>query len=264
MKHLTLLAAGIMALLVAGCAGNGHDSTTTPGVTTGTPRIEAVVLVERTNLKNPSMYSDEELRDPQVVNPTDLIVPTVYGVQDTSNFQARESYVFQLVGYTSAGKRVILPASFSSADTLFTHGVVGDSGLYFASDVPTGEPVGVTATYDGHAYFTTYSLKERQVRYIGKVTLGGKAYEGAKITFLDDSGLPTGSTTSGYDGSFRASLPLRTTQFTVDPHSIPTGYTGFTFDGGSYIAGDPTSRPAVAFDALTTVDASGFPIEIVN
>jgi hypothetical protein len=89
------------------------DGNNPPDETLSQPRIEAVVRIERTNLRDPNQYTNDELLDPQAVDPADLIVPTVYGVQDLLNFQTNESYYFQLVAYSDSGRRVILPASFT-------------------------------------------------------------------------------------------------------------------------------------------------------
>jgi hypothetical protein len=261
MKHLKLLVAGLVALAIAGCGGDGNDSDTPSIENLSAPRVEAVVRVERSNLLNPAMYTDEQLRDPSVVKPSDLIVPTVLGVQDLTNFQTDESYYFQLVAYSDSGRRVILPATFSSSDTEFTHGVVGDSGLFLASNVPSDLAEYVYADYQGVRYVGEYEVRERRVRYLNRVVLrtGGvdRPLANAKINFYDPSGRYVGTVTSGYDGTFRASLPLNTALFTVDPHSLAGGASySFIYNGTTHLAGDVETRALIAFDQTGTVDES--------
>lgn len=253
MKHLTLFVAAVMALVVAGCAGSGggdNGGNNPPDETLGTPRIEAVVRVERTNLIDPTKYTDDELQDPQVVSQADLIVPTVYGVQDISNFQTNESYYFQLVAYSDSGRRVILPASFTTEDSEFTYGVVGNSGLYLASGTPTSEPVSVYADYNGARYSSTYQVFERRVRAIGHVYAEGSnaPLDGITVEFFNADGTFVAKAISGYDGSFRASVPLTATFMSLNSQLLPnTYYRSYVVNGLRYDAGDADCRTPVSF-----------------
>lgn len=266
MKRVLLFSLGIVALLTSGCGGSGGGSSSTDSTANlGTPQIEAIVKIERTNLVNQSQYTDEELLDPTVVDPDDLIVPTIYGVQDLDNFQTNETYVLQLVAYNSVtGARVILPASFRTGDTDFTYGNLGNSGLYTASDISTISSVGVWATYNNQTYSSTYQLKEQRLRYIGKVVLEtGAVAKGVKVNFYDSNGLSTGTVVSAYDGTFRASLASTTVAFSIDPHSETQGRNNFSFGGTTYIAGDPTARPSLTLASTGTLDTRSTPITLV-
>lgn len=255
MKHLTLFVAAVMALVVAGCGGSGggdNGGNNPPEETLGAPRIEAIVRVERSNLKDPNKYTNDELLDPQVVQQSDLIVPTVYGVQDLQNFQTSESYYFQLVAYSDSGRRVILPANFTTEDAEFKYGNVGNSGLYLASTTPTPEPVTVYADYNGVRYSSTYQLFERRVRAIGRVVVEGSEapLDGATVEFYNADGTFVAKAISGYDGSFRASVPLSATLMTINGQLLPnTYYPSYKFEGLRYDAGDADCRTPISFTA---------------
>lgn len=260
MKHLTLFVAAVMALVVAGCAGSGggdNGGGTPPPDELSTPRIEAVVRIERTNLKNPNQYTDDELQDPTIVSPDDLIVPSVYGIQDLLNFQTSESYYFQLVAYSDSGQRVILPATFTTEDTDFTYGVVGNSGLFLASTVPTPTPIRVTATYNGMPYVSTYNVYERRVRVLGKAMAENAAetpLAGVVVEFYNADGTFVAKATSAYDGTFRASVPLSAKFFTVNGENLTNAYyQSYVVNGLRYDASDPDCRTPVSFDATGTV-----------
>lgn len=260
MKHLTLFVAAVMALIVAGCAGSGGggngDNNPNPE-NLGTPRIEAVVRVERTNLKNPNQYTDDELQDPTIVSPDDLIVPTVYGIQDLLNFQTSESYYFQLVAYSDSGQRVILPASFTTEDTDFIYGVVGNSGLFLGSTVPTPEPIRVTAMYHDVPYTATYQVFERRVRVLGNVYSEGAVQTpiaGVIVEFYNADGTFVAKATSAYDGSYRASVPLSAKFVTVNGANLTnTYYQSYVSNGLRYDAGDADCRTPVSFTSTGTV-----------
>lgn len=253
MKHLTLFVAAVMALVVAGCGGSGggdNGGNNPPDGTLGTPRVEAVVRIERTNLKDPTKYTDDELADPQVVSPDDLIVPTAYGVQDIQNFQTGETYYFQLVAYSDTGRRVILDARFTSSDSEQKYGLVGDSGLYQASNVPTPEPATVTAMYNDVRYSAPYRVYERRVRAIGKVFVEGTSapLDGATVEFYNSEGMLVSSVVSAYDGSYRASVPLSATFLTVNSQKLPSNYyASYIMNGLRYDAGDADCRTPVSF-----------------
>src|SRR5688572_22040057 len=111
MKRVHLFAIALLGLIaLIGCAGDGDGGTTglTGNIVPGVPRVEAVVVVDRSNLKDPSKYTDAELRDPTKVDPNDLINPNLFGVADPRNIQTQEAYWFQLVTYDNAGNRIIL------------------------------------------------------------------------------------------------------------------------------------------------------------
>ncbi|MGV3614813.1 MAG: hypothetical protein ACO1SV_05690 [Fimbriimonas sp.] len=259
MKHLTLFVAAALALVVAGCGGGGGNDggNNPPDETLSQPRIEAVVRIERTNLRDPNKYTNDELLDPQTVNPDDLIVPTVYGVQDMRNFQTNESYYFQLVAYSDSGRRVILPARFETDDVEFLHGVVGNSGLYLASNVPTQEPIAVSAVDDmGSRYSAEYEVKERQIRVVGSVVSETTQAPVPNVTveFYDENGLLVSSVKTAYDGSFRASTPISTVSMSVNSQLLSNDfYRSYVTGGFRYNAGDVDCRTPISFDAAGTV-----------
>lgn len=263
MKTLPLFAAALLALAITGCGGSGDSSSTpTPGINLTEPRIEAVVRLEQTNLRDPNKYSEVDLLDPTRINPNDLIDPRVFGVQDTQNLQTEESYYFQLVSYGPNGERVILPASFATNDLEYRHGTVAsNSGLFIASDEPTTAPIIVYATYNGNTYSTTYRVNQRQVRLLGRVLLEGSGapVAGVRFAFYTANSAYVGEVTSGYDGSIRASVPLGATYFTVIPSSLPANLQPqFVYQGLRYAAGDPDCRATLpplelSFSDLGTV-----------
>jgi hypothetical protein len=261
MKYLTLFAAAVLAVALAGCGGGGDNSNTGPDQTLSDPRIEAVVRVERTNLRDRNQYTDDELLDPQIVDPADLIEPTAFGVQDLDNLQTGENYNFQLVAYSSTGRRVILPALFSTTDTDFRYGLLGNSGIFNASDIPTGEAVvTVSAEYQGARYTTRMQVRQRQVRVIGRVLSedeNNTPLQGITVEFFDGTGLLVGTVRSAYDGSFRASVPLSTRSMTVNSQLLPNDfYRSYVTGGLRYDAGEVGCRTPVFFTATgtTTID----------
>lgn len=258
MNHKHLFVAVALALgLMVGCGGNGNDSPTSTAVgnTSTELRVEAVVRVERSNLKDPSKYSDADLLDPTKVQPEDLIESKVSGVQDPGNFQTGEAYYFQLVGYDATGKRTIYPASFTTDDKANTYGLVGDSGLFLASNVPTTADQFVNATYQGQRYSAPYQVRERQVRLIGKVVEQNTntPFRNLTVVFYDDAQRQVSSVRTSYDGSFRASVPVNTASVTIVPSSIPsTHYASIVYGGKRYDAGQLGCRIPI------TVGAAGF------
>lgn len=254
MKHLLVSVVAGLALVVAGCGGNGSDHKSSGDSTAdiGTPRIEAVVSVSRTNLIEPTKYTDEQLLDPTVVNPADLIDPTIYGIQDPLNFQTSESFQFQLVGYTASGTRVVLPASFTSEDTDNLYGNLGDSGKFQAStraSYPT--QISISAVANGGARYTSkYQVKERQARVLGHVYVENSArtpFDGAVLQFFDSTNNLIATVKSGSDGSYRASLPLGAVTMTVSASDLSNNfYRSFVVDGLRYDAGLSTCRVPIA------------------
>ena len=245
MKHAHLFAAALLALaILIGCAGSDSTPATT-GLLPSTPRIEAVVKIERTNLKVPSQYTEAELQDPTMVDPADLINQTLYGVQDPRNIQTGEQYWFQLVRYDDAGNRIIIPgASWQLSDT--TYAQLGDnSGLFLAGNNATPSNQFVFAFYNGTRYEVQYNIKARQVRLIGQVLKEGsdEPLPGVEIFFFDNFNTLVGIAKSSYDGSFRASVPTNTTEFTPTVESITNEYyQSFTYEGLRYSVGFPQCK----------------------
>jgi hypothetical protein len=247
MKRIHLFAGVLVALaaIIIGCAGSSNDTpNTTGGDITGTPRIEAVVVVDRTNLKDPSKYTDAELQDPLIVNPNDLINKTLYGVQDPKNIQTEEEYYFQLVYYDEGGTRRIIDNSevvwtLSTPTGLF--GQIGNnSGLFVAPNRVTFDNQFVYATYRNTRYQIRYAVLPRQVRLIGQVATegNGNPVKGVKLFFFDQFNAQVGEVESSYDGSFRASVPLSAVKFAPTVDSLPANYyQTFLFKGLRYTVG---------------------------
>jgi hypothetical protein len=259
MKRVLLFAAALMALaLLIGCAGSDDGSNTTTGVLTGTPRIEAVVKIDRTNLIDPSKYTDAELRDPTLVNPNDLINPTLYGVQDPRNIQTGEQYWFQLVRYNDLGQREILSDNLTWQLSDQRYAELGtNSGLFLAGNNATQTNQFVYAFYNGTRYEARYEINPRQVRLIGIVLQEGtnQPLPGVELFFFDNFGTLVGQAASSYDGTFRASLPTNTVAFTPTVESIPTTFfQSFVYDGLRYSVGFPQCKaPLPALEVGTTV-----------
>jgi hypothetical protein len=258
MKQVQLFAAVLMALaILIGCAGSDSTPSTTGTVLTGQPRIEAVVKIDRTNLKNPNQYTDAELKDPTRVNPNDLINPTLYGVQDPRNIQTGEEYWFQVVRYNENGEREILSgATWSLSDRRYAD-IGGNSGLFLAGVNASQGDQFVFAEFEGRRLEARYNVKPRQVRLIGIVLQEGttKPLPGVEIFFFDNFGTLVGIAQSSYDGTFRASVPTNTVQFSPTIESIPnTFFQSFVFDGLRYSVGYPQCKaPLQPMDVGTVI-----------
>lgn len=262
MKHAQLYLAALVALIIIGCGGSGSSgssTTSTDGSTTGlsTPRIEAIVRVERTNLAHPEQWSDDQLLDPtNNALKADLLDSTVFGFQDPSNFQVNERYFFQLASYRADGTRVILPASFQSLDVNSTYGnLASNSGAFDVGSLtttndnaPTGHQT-VLAYYNGATFSTTYDVKERQLRFIGVVKrLNGLPVDGAVLQFYYNASY-TGQVKTAHDGTFRGSVQANSNSFTIDPHSLAADlYPVFTYGTATYNAGSPDCRATIILD----------------
>lgn len=251
MKQLKSYAAAILALAIIGCGGSGGGGSTTPtNPNLGTPRIEAIVRVDSSSLQHPGNFTPAELLDPtnqEVYNDLLPTAKTVFGYQDTLNFQVGEHYVFQLAAYdTVTGRRTVLPASFMSSDATNTFGSLAEnSGSFEASSTATADNQTVFATYNGVNYQLEYAVRPRQARVIGKILTSdtNAPVGGVSINFHTDTGLFVGQVTSAKDGSFRASVPTSASQYTVVGNTIPAAeYRVFTFNSLTFAASDADCR----------------------
>jgi len=245
MKHAQSFAAAFLALMIVGCGGSGggHSSTGTTSPNLSTPRIEAIVRVERTNLNHPNAWTDDQLADPTNLNvKADLIDPTVFGYQDPTNFQTTERYIFQLAAYQPDGTRVILPATFQTLDVSQTYGNLGtNSGAFDASANTTISDQTIIATYNGASFEALYDIRERRARLLGAIqnqTTKAGVF-GVVVDFYDPFGNLVDKVTTAVDGSFRASVPIQASTFTVDPHSLGLNFFNvFGYVGKTYLAGN--------------------------
>jgi len=252
MKHVPKLTFAVLAAVLCGCGGTGGGS---PKPTTSlnlNPRVECIVTVQRTNLMHPDEWTDAQLADPTNLQvKADLIDPTVFGVQDPTNIEEGEEMTFQLVNYTAAGQRQILQnVSFQSSDSGSTFGVLAsNTGQYVAGASATTQPLFVSATFNGQTFATQYDIKIRQVRVLGTVLDGSNNaadLAGAQVEFFDQSGTLVDTVTVQFDGSFRASVPTITTQFTIFGDSLPdTFYHSFSYGGLQYDANPVGCIPAM-------------------
>lgn len=272
MKRSKSYVAALLALAIIGCGGSGGGNSTT-GTTGGTvdvngAHIEAIVRVTRDNLidPDPTKYTDAMLLDPtnEAVK-ADLVNPTVFGIQDPSNLQSNESYVFQLVRYDSSGHRIVLPATFAIDDATNVYGTLGtNTGSYDTTSLatPSTKPLTVRAyVNDVLIDSATVVVNSRQVRLLGNLVRSdnGQPVVGVHLLFVTATGLPAGSVTTAHDGTFRASVSPSATSFTVDPTSLPFGsssdqqyYLVFGYNGANYAAGDADCRaPVSALDPGT-------------
>jgi hypothetical protein len=244
MKHVLKFAIATLALVAVGCGGSGNQpAPSTITVANGTPRIEAIVKVLPTNLMHPDTWTPAQLLNPQTPGlQADLINPTVFGIQDPTNIECGEKMVFQVVTYSTDGTRNILPATFTSSDATGVYGTLaGNTGDYTAGNTATSQPFTVTGTVNGSSYSTQYDIKIEQVRLLGTVlTQGTNANQlaGTLLQFYNASGALVDTVTVQSDGSFRASVPVVATSFTVVADSIPqtfyqsSNYLGLQYDAG--------------------------------
>jgi hypothetical protein len=258
----SLLALAFAALY--GCGGSGSGSEV---INAGAPRIEAV------------------LRGNAGV------------VQDPSNFQINEQFVFQLVRYNAGGTREVLPnVNWATSDERRLFGTLGENSGAFAAgsqETPPDLNAAIQASWEGRTFTSPWAIRPRQVRLIGRVTdesAPGTGVDGVRIVFLAprppnaaDPDAPAGlvevgSVLSGADGTFRASVPGTTTNFTIDEATLPTRfYRSFLaniaypaaigdvvtpdynrFDvGGTCLAPVPGGLPAVGFVDMSKQMADG-------
>jgi hypothetical protein len=122
--------------------------------------------------------------------------------------------------------------------------------------VPTDDAVSVNAEYQGVRYTSEYEVKERQVRVVGSVVSEGASTPLPNVTveFYDGNGLLVSSVVSGYDGSFRASVPMSTEFLTVNSQRLSNDFFRSYVTGGfRYNAGDADCRTPISFSATGTV-----------
>lgn len=196
MKHVPLFVAAALAFALAGCGGSSSSS----GGSTVTlvTRIEAVTK------------SDTSL------------------VQDPTNFQEGEDYYFELVSYDAQGNRSVLSnVDWKSGDDSGTYGTLaGNSGLYSAGVLETPSNISIRAIYNGNYYSSEYAIKPQQIRLSGKVASEstGTGLDGVVIDFYNDSSNLVGTVTTGYNGTFRASIASSANYYMLRSETIPTNF----------------------------------------
>ena len=194
-------------LLLLACAGTTPTTTGTTGgggVTIATtPKVEMIY--------SPGLGSTATL--------------PVFG--DPLNIRTGEQVRFQMVGYTSAGDRVILGATnWRTSDTSNTFGTISNTGVYDASSRQTPSALLVSGTYNGVEYSTEYAIKGRETRVTGSVLHQGTGLPvpGVYLYFYDVNGAYVGIAQSTYDGSFRAALPRLAQRFQIVNDSLSASF----------------------------------------
>lgn len=208
MKHLRSFGVCLLGLLLVACAGT---STTTTTDTTGGGGVTIATTPKVEMIYSPGLGS--------------LATLPVFG--DPLNIRTGEQVRFQMVGYTSAGDRVILPATnWRTSDTSNTFGTISNTGVYDAASRQTPSTYLVSASYNGIEYSTEYAIKGRETRVTGSVLSQGTGLPvtGAYIYFYDINGDYVGIAQSTYDGSFRAALPRLAQRFQVVNDSLPATF----------------------------------------
>jgi len=224
-----------LALAIIGCGGSGNDSSSTTGLTGGTPANTPVV---------------EAVLAQDGVVPSD---PTTFVAQDPLNIQVEQQIAFQLVSYDTAGKRSVLPTSgWRSSDTSNNYGSLADnSGLFVAGTRATTTTLYVGIRYLGEDYFAPYLVKPRQATVAGQIIdeLTNKILKEVAVKFYDKDGTIVGKVKQPYNGSFRGSVPLNAVTFTVDSDTLPnvpgkplTYQRYFRYNGLTYATGDDFCR----------------------
>lgn len=244
MKQLRMLGACVAVWSLVGCAGNMVAGPVGPGgpVIVGSPVVEMI-------------YSAGFF-------PIVGLAP----LGDPMNIRTSEQVQFQLVGYTATRQRVLLTAeSWRTDDSTNTFGVIsGNTGLYTASSRQSPFAQVVTARYDGKDFSTTYQIRPRQARIIGSVLnrVTKLPLQGTSLYFYDNNGTYVGSTTTAYDGSFRASVPTNVARFQVVNDSLPLDvFRLMRFDSTLAVTTTPplylNNRDASGTPVAVTVDETG-------
>jgi hypothetical protein len=206
MKQLRSFGAYALGLLVLGCAGNGSSVTGGTGGGGGTLAIVGDPAIE-------------------VVSVSGFAPQVIPSYLDPLNIRTGEQVQFQLVGYTATGQRVVLPSTdWRTSDTTSTFGVVaGNTGVFTAASRQTPVNQVVSVRYNGREIAGDFAVKPRQARVIGSVLRRdtGLPLRGATLYFYTDNGSYLGLATTGYDGTFRASVPTTVARFQLFNDSLP-------------------------------------------
>jgi hypothetical protein len=220
--------AALAALIVFGCGGGGPGGGTGGNLTN--IRVEAVLA------SNPSI------------------------IKDPLNIQVGEQIQFQVVGYDEDGKRVVLSSSaWQSGDTTGQAGTLTSGGLFTATASSAGTKYSVSGFAAGQRRFSQYEVKPVQAEVTGRVvdSTSFTGVGGVTIRFYNNVGAQVGSSTTAFDGTFRASVPASATRFHLDPTTIPIAYyNNYTYSGLRYastIATCTAPLPALANGVTTAL-----------
>lgn len=192
--HTRVLPWLAIPVLLSGCGGGGGSSSGGGGTPAATPVFEAI----------------------QTTNPT--------WIEDLGNVQTGDGITFQLVTY-SLGVRTVLTTS--GWNTNNSGAIDPSSGALIATGAST-TPYTIATTYNGQGYSTSFTVTPQQAWLSGRVVeiinMAAKGVRAVKINFYKPNGSGgvtyVSSVTSGYDGTFHASLPTAVTSFQVDLTSL--------------------------------------------
>jgi hypothetical protein len=210
MKHMRSFLVAATGAALLGCAGNTNLTGTGGGTLgggsftlVGTPSIEMVY----------------------VGGLGSTLATPIYG--DPTNIRTGEQVQFQLVGVTTTGARVVLPASWRSDDSDGTFGTLAaNTGVYSASGRQTASDQLVTARYMDRDYSVPYAIRARQARINGIVLDRStkKPMANVQMWFFDDANALVGRVKTSADGTFRASVPRTVQKFQLVSDSLPGNY----------------------------------------
>ncbi len=234
-----MLGALACGLYLMGCAGNGTVAGGGGGGTfniVGTPTVEMVY--------SPGFFPNPGL-------------PT-FG--DPLNIRTGEQVQFQLVGFTAAGVRKVVPADFWRTDDVNnSFGVLSaNTGVYNASTRQSPSEQVVTARWHDQDFSTFYAVRPRQVRIIGsilnRVTLLPLAH--VSMYFYDINGNFLGPAQTAYDGSFHAAMPPSVARFQIVSDSLSNNVLRLMLHD------DTLPVITILPDYLNNRNASGTPIPV--
>jgi hypothetical protein len=187
---------------------------------------------------------------------------------DPLNIQAGESIVFQVVGYTDAGVRQILPsANWTSSDNGNVSGILLPDGNLSASGSSGPSFFIASGVANGSTYSTNYRVKPVQaiVRALILDSNLKPAYH-VGLAFYNAAGVEVSKGYSQYDGTVRVSTPTSAVSFSLDITTLPKSvyFRSYVHSGSRYsvlIAGCRTPLPALTNGTTTqlgtvTIDAA--------
>ncbi len=189
---------GSFVLLLAfgsGCGGGGGSGSST-GTGTGNPIVRYQVEATKNNL---------------IIDPENIVVG--------------EHIQFVVAGYTATNQRSIQSSSGWVADpTGQTEGTMSGGGLYTATAF--GPQFTVSGQSGGSQRDGVAQVKDPADALVtGRLVDGfGGNVAGAVIDLYDGSNTLVGTSTSQFDGTFRAAVPTTAVTFELRKNAIPAGY----------------------------------------
>lgn len=228
-----LLAAFILAIA---CGGGGGSNTVTPPPQ-GLTKAEAV------------------------------LAGTPSQIVDAKNIQVGETIQFEVVNYSAANVRTVIPTSnWTTTDNGSSVGTLSSSGVLSAS-ASANSIFTASTTVNGTTYSIAYEVKPVEAIITGTVIdSNGKPAPNVVVDFYNSLGSIDATSTTAQNGSLWASVPLNTTRFNLAVSSMPisTYFRSFVFGTKRYTALVTTCTaplPALASGVAThispiTIDAA--------